>query len=99
MVVHDLFLRVKIDWQTESRKGASPKVAEDECIEREAGGMTALPVGAFGDARVPGKPEAMWVKVPPVELDRSRPKVVPGKRGGAKAGQLCRRVRSGKRTG
>ena len=32
----------------------------------------------FGCA--PGKPEATWVKVPPVELDGSRPKEMSGKR-------------------
>jgi hypothetical protein len=32
----------------------------------------------FGCA--PGKPAAMWVKVPPVELDGSRPKEMSGKR-------------------
>jgi hypothetical protein len=35
-------------------------------------------LGRFGCA--PGKPAATWVKVPPVELDGSRPKEMSGKR-------------------
>ena len=40
----------------------------------------------FGCA--PGKSAATWVKVPPVELDGSRPKEMPGKR---PRGRICKR--------
>ena len=47
---------------------------------------TGFSIAVFGCA--PGKPEATWVKVPPVELDGSRPEEMSGKR---PRGRICKR--------
>ncbi len=63
---------------------------EFEHVVRAAAGVTGQKefivigsqsiLGKFPDARAPGKPEATRVKVPPVELDGSRPKEMSGKK-------------------